>query len=297
MNADKEDGLTVTTERLLGLRRYLRPPFGGRWHPDQRPAGFPGKRRGAGLETVDVRVFTEGDDVRHLDRNVSARTGIPHVRSFREERGATLLLIADYRYSMLWGTRRMLRSVAAAEALALGGWRAVEAGGRVGLYVIGQTEHTYVAPRGRVTGMAAVAGALAAGHTEAISKSRGNDTTLDFAIEAVTQLAPVGASLVLATALDDPGPEFTRLAGALARFNRLRVILVRDAFETTPPPGSYSFATASGERHWAYIGGTPPPDARLAELERLGVATMLLETRGGPEAAADAWDWFDGTAN
>ena len=109
--------LDVTPERLLDLRRYIRAGAGGRWHPDLRPAGFPGRRRGAGLETIDVRPFVEGDDVRHLDRNVTARTGLPHVRSFREERGATVLLVADFRAPMLWGTRRVLRSVAAAEAL------------------------------------------------------------------------------------------------------------------------------------------------------------------------------------
>ena len=62
----------------------------------------------------------------------TARTGEPHVRTFRDERERTLLLLVDLRPSMLWGTRRALRSAAAVEAAALAGWRALETGGRIG---------------------------------------------------------------------------------------------------------------------------------------------------------------------
>ena len=85
--------------------------------PTGRPGGFAGKRRGNGLEIVDVRPFSEGDDSRHLDAATTARTGRPHVRTFRDEREKTALLVADFRPAMLWGTRRRLRSVAAADAL------------------------------------------------------------------------------------------------------------------------------------------------------------------------------------
>ncbi len=290
-----EDPLRVTAEGLLGLRRHLRPPFGGAWHPDQRPAGFPGRRKGAGLETVDVRVFVEGDDVRHLDRNVSARTGIPHVRSFREERGATLMLIADFRRPMLWGTRRATRSVAAAEALALGGWRAVEAGGRVGLYAFGGGATRFVAPRARIAGMAAVAGGLAAAHADALSA--GADPGLDTALEDAARLAPVGATLLLASALDAPGPDFGRLAGALARYGRLRVALVRDVFETAPPPGGYAYSDEGGPPRWARIDGPPAADTRLALLDRLGIAVIPIDVAAGPADMARAWDRFDGPAD
>ncbi|TXM93858.1 DUF58 domain-containing protein, partial [Methylobacterium sp. WL122] len=60
----------------------------------------------------------EGDDRRHIDRNATARTGILHVRTHHDERDRAVVLLADFRPSMLFGTRRALRSVAAAEALA-----------------------------------------------------------------------------------------------------------------------------------------------------------------------------------
>lgn len=304
----EDPALDVTPGRLLALRRHLRTGVGGRWYPDLRPAGFPGRRRGAGLETIDVRPFVEGDDVRHLDRNVTARTGTPHVRSFREERGATVMLVADFRTPMLWGTRRALRSVAAAEALALGGWRALEADGRVGALALAAGEMRYVAPRGRLAGMAAAAGGLASAHVAALSAAAsggpgggasgeaGPEPSLDRLIEAALGLAPRGASLVLATALDDPGDEFEALAGALGRAGQLKLLLVQDAFELAPPPGAYAFAAEAGsaDLRRRRVGSPEPRPERIAALARIGIPAMPVDVRADGEALARAWDLFDG---
>jgi uncharacterized protein (DUF58 family) len=113
-----------------------------------------------------------------------------------------------------------LRSVAAAEALALAGWRAVEAGGRVGLYAIGGGEPLFVPPRGRAPGMTAVAGGLAHAHAAALAAAASAKTPepdLATALEAARRLAPTGATVILATALDDEGSDFQDLAEALAR--------------------------------------------------------------------------------
>ena len=44
---------------------------------------------GTGMRMSDIREYQAGDDVRHLDWNVSARTGALHVRTFHEERELT----------------------------------------------------------------------------------------------------------------------------------------------------------------------------------------------------------------
>lgn len=291
--AAAEAATRVTPEGLLALRRHLRPG-GIPWHPELRPAGFPVRRRGAGLETIDVRPFVEGDDVRHLDRNVTARTGVPHVRTFHEERGATLLLVADFRADMLWGTRRVLRSVAAAEALALGGWRALEEDGRVGALALAAGETRHVAPRGRLPGLAAVVGLLAEAHAAALAARPAPEPTLDRVLETALAVAPRGATLVLATALDDPGADFDALAGSLGRAGRLKLLLVQDAFELAPPSGAYAYASGSG-RHVGWLGGAADGfgGARLAALRRLGVPTMPVDVRAGAEAVARAWDAFE----
>jgi uncharacterized protein (DUF58 family) len=60
--------------------------------------------RGEGIEFDEVRLYEQGDDVRTIDRNVSARFGRPYVKRYREEREMTVLVILDCSASMFAGT-------------------------------------------------------------------------------------------------------------------------------------------------------------------------------------------------
>ena len=45
--------------------------------------------RGFGLDLADLREYQYGDDVRHIDWNVTARLQTPYVREFHEDREIT----------------------------------------------------------------------------------------------------------------------------------------------------------------------------------------------------------------
>ena len=45
--------------------------------------------RGFGLDLADLREYQPGDDVRHIDWNVTARTQVAHVREHQEDREVT----------------------------------------------------------------------------------------------------------------------------------------------------------------------------------------------------------------
>jgi uncharacterized protein (DUF58 family) len=86
--------------------------------------------RGSGVDVVDLREYQPGDDLRHIDWNVTARTDVPHVREYVEDREVTAWLLLDRSPSMGFGPidRRkhlVLTEVAAAVAqlLARGGNR------------------------------------------------------------------------------------------------------------------------------------------------------------------------------
>ena len=287
-------GVTADTEALLKLRHLVRNIPERRLAPTGLPGGFMTKRRGRGLETIDIRVFSYGDDVRHVDHNTTARTGVTHVRTFHDERERTALLIADFRPAMLWGTRRALRSVAAAEALALTGWRVSEAGGRAGLIAFGNESPVFVAARGRERGMVSVIGGLAAAHRDALAAASERrdplDQPLEVALEMAVGLVPAGGSVFLATGLDDPGKDFDALAMALNRRAALTVLLITDAFERRAPAGSYPFISGQGRIRWALIGGEKREtavDRRVAHLTRLGIAVIPIDASAEPEAMAD----------
>ncbi|MEK8049297.1 DUF58 domain-containing protein [Ideonella sp. DXS22W] len=60
--------------------------------------------RGSGLDLADLREYQPGDDVRHIDWNVSARLQQPHVRQFTEDRDASAWFLLDLSGSMDFGS-------------------------------------------------------------------------------------------------------------------------------------------------------------------------------------------------
>ena len=58
---------------------------------------------GSGVDVADLREDEPGDDVRHIDWNVTARMEIPHVRTFLEDRELTAWLLLDRSASMAFG--------------------------------------------------------------------------------------------------------------------------------------------------------------------------------------------------
>jgi uncharacterized protein (DUF58 family) len=88
--------------------------------------------RGTGLDFEEVREYQEGDDIRNMDWKVTARTNLPHLKVFREERERSVLLCVDKSPHMSFGTRGTFKSIQAARAAALLGWAANALNDRVG---------------------------------------------------------------------------------------------------------------------------------------------------------------------
>jgi len=64
---------------------------------------------GPSLDLAEVREYQPGDEIRRIDWNVTARTGLLHVRQYHEEREVTSWILVDLSPSMNFGTRRVLK--------------------------------------------------------------------------------------------------------------------------------------------------------------------------------------------
>ncbi|MFO1141019.1 MAG: DUF58 domain-containing protein [Amaricoccus sp.] len=275
MSAPGDPAVTVSADALMALARRAARPAGAL---AERPGVAPTRKRGQGHEIREIRPFTEGDDPRHLDAAATARSGTLQVRSFHEDRERTVLLVADFRRPMLWGTRGRLRSVAAAEALALAGWQAVLGAGAAGAVALTDAGLLAERPRPRDAGMARVAGLLARAHTLAI-ETRAPVRPLAPDLVRAARFAPRGAGLVLATGLDVPGPGLDAALAGLARRGPLRLLLVEDAFETAPPAAPLAFLTEDGRVARARFSALPEERAaRLAALRLPGLTAERLAT-------------------
>jgi uncharacterized protein (DUF58 family) len=102
---------------------------------------------GLGTELHQVRVYQPGDDVRRIDWNVTARTGVTHVRVELAERVLVTWLVIDSTASMAFGTTdRRKADVAEGVAIALG-HVASRRGNRLGVVTFGDGEPRFRRPR------------------------------------------------------------------------------------------------------------------------------------------------------
>lgn len=93
--------------------------------------------RGQGLEFDSVREYVPGDDIRNIDWRVTARTGLPHLKVFQEERERQVIIGVDMNASMRFGTRKTFKSVQAAYVAAILGWRSMAHQDRVSACLFG----------------------------------------------------------------------------------------------------------------------------------------------------------------
>jgi uncharacterized protein (DUF58 family) len=102
--------------------------------------------RGGGVEFEESRPYVPGDDVRAIDWNATARTGVPWVKRFREERSCPVLIALDASASMAFGTTGRTKAQAAAHAAALLATAAAGAGDPVGFLAFADGVRGEVAP-------------------------------------------------------------------------------------------------------------------------------------------------------
>ena len=103
--------------------------------------------KGRGMEFEEVREYQPGDDVRHIDWNVTARTGAPFIKVHREERELTVMLLVDVSSSGAFGTVAKLKREVAAELAALLAYTAIKSNDRVGLIVFSDRIEHFIPPK------------------------------------------------------------------------------------------------------------------------------------------------------
>jgi len=103
--------------------------------------------RGQGMEFSEVRAYQDGDDVRTIDWNVTARMGHPYVKKHVEERELSVLLAVDLSGSEQFGTRGRFKAELAAEIAAVLALCAVRNNDRVGLLIFTDHVEHFVPPK------------------------------------------------------------------------------------------------------------------------------------------------------
>ena len=113
---------------------------------DSMAGGYTSVFKGLGQEFDKVREYFQGDDIRSIDWNVTARMNEPHVKVFREERELTLMLVVDVSPSQNFGTTGTFKQEQAAELAAILALLAIRNHDKAGLIVFSDHVEQFIRP-------------------------------------------------------------------------------------------------------------------------------------------------------
>ena len=232
--------------------------------------------KGTGLEFDEVREYSEGDDVRHIDWNVTARAGKAFVKVFREERELSIVTLVDcsgsMRFGAIPGISERAKQALAAEATAVIAINAMRNRDRIGLVAFSdRTEVHLPVRRGRSHSLRLVREVMASGGGE-----RAAD--LDHALDELRRVAKRRAVCFLISDFLDVDDRFSRALAQAGRTHDLIGLRVADPAEATLPAGSVPLALAdpegSGEALFALNSSarTAYAAAYAAQRERVSAA-------------------------
>ncbi len=103
---------------------------------DIMSGGYRSRFKGQGVQFSEHRPYTPGDDIRHLDWKVSARSKEPLIKQYEEERELNVFLIADFSASFELGSQRSSKRDVLTELGAMLAYAASNSGDKVGVLLV-----------------------------------------------------------------------------------------------------------------------------------------------------------------
>jgi uncharacterized protein (DUF58 family) len=196
-------------------------------------------QRGRGLEFEEVRPYTLGDDVRHIDWRVTARRGSLHTKLFREERERPVWLVLDLHAGLFFGSKRQLKSALLLRVAALLGWIAVSGGDRVGAIISRGSETPLIfPPRAREAGVLPILQALV--EMQPRAPQAPENTGLPKILTALRQVIQPSSLVLVVSDFSGLDTASENALSALAAQSDCRMLSLTDPLERTGlPAGTY----------------------------------------------------------
>ena len=184
--------------------------------------------KGQGVQFSEHRQYVPGDDVRHIDWKVSARTRDPLIKKFEEERELSVLLIVDVSHSGAFGSTRATKAEVAAEVAGMLAHAAVHTGDKIGVLLFaGEVEKIIPLRKGRSHIQRIIRDVLS-------FQASSSGTNLATALESAGRvLKHSGVVFVLS---DFITPDFSVALRRIARRNDVVAIRIGDQREQLVPP-------------------------------------------------------------
>ncbi|MDQ7017265.1 MAG: DUF58 domain-containing protein [Gammaproteobacteria bacterium] len=239
----------IDSADLIALRRQAAAlPLRAGSIRAQRAGQYRSAFKGRGMEFDEVRLYQPGDDVRSLDWRVTARTGKPHTKLFKEERERPVLFWVDLRAPMFFATRGVFKSVLASRAAALLAWSALAHGDQVGGLLFSEEVHHECRPsRGQRAVLALIRRLLDHPSWQQKQSARGVDLSLQRPLARLRQVAKPGSLIFLLSDFRGLDQAAQQHLANLATHNDLVLINLYDHLESQLPQAGV-YRLSDGER-------------------------------------------------
>ena len=185
--------------------------------------------RGYGLDFADLREYQYGDDVRHIDWNVTARLQAPYVREYHEDREVTAWFLLDLSPSVDFGSEEVRKRTVSEQFVGAVARLLTRHGNRVGALVYGSGVERVVPAGG---GRAHVLRILHAMRGRKDSGHRRTDLA-ELLRAAGHMLRRRSLVFLVSDFYSEPG--WTRLLGLLAQRHEVIAVRLHDPLESRLP--------------------------------------------------------------
>jgi uncharacterized protein (DUF58 family) len=205
--------------------------------------------RGRGMDYRETRIYQPGDDIRHMDWRVTARTGRPHTKLFTEERERPVFVVVDHGPAMCFGTQVTFKASVAAQLAAALAWSVSGGGDRIGGVVLSEQGCRELRPQSGRRGVLRLLQTIVdAQGTQPVKNAahlmkEPEAATLEVAMSRLKCVAHPGSLIFVLSdfhTLDDAALNQVSL---LARHSEMIWVFIYDPLEAEPPPpGHYTIS-------------------------------------------------------
>lgn len=240
------DGVSVTLSELISIQRFANKVQHSPCGYALRPGQHKSRMRGRGIDFSEARNYQAGDEIRHMEWRVTARTGRPHVKVYHEERERPIVIFVDFNPSMYFGSQISFKSVVAAKLAALLAWTAAKQGNRVGSFLFSNEKHHEFVPRSRQIGVLPVLAKIAQYTANYHNVNYTSSREFSHALIRMRRVATPGNVIVLISDFYNIDENTERHLNNLRSHNNILAYHICDPLElTAPPAGQYAISNGA----------------------------------------------------
>ena len=241
-------GLAVSLEELISMRRFVNyiNPKAAKKTSSLLAGDVKSAFKGRGLEFEEIRAYAFGDDVRDMDWRVTARRDEPYIKVFQEERDREIYVLLDFSATMVFGTKRELKSVFAAKTAALIGWIALENHDRFGCIIYdGEQNYVFKAKSG-LKNLLSVFKMIAQISEKILSEQKSGN--FGKALKIAEKNIKSQSSVFILSDFANFDANIKNALFALSQKSELYMLAVVDILEITPPKSGEYMAEYAGNK-------------------------------------------------